>query len=42
MRIAFKVTATLVALMLCTTLFVSEVSAAPVGTVGDMVRTSPP
>jgi len=34
MRKAFSVTVALVTLMLCTTLVASEVSAAPVGTVG--------
>jgi len=34
LRAALSVTVALVALMLCTTLVVSEVSAAPVGTVG--------
>jgi len=37
LRAALSVTVALVALMLCTTLVVSEVSAAPVGTVGAAV-----
>jgi len=41
MRKAFSVTVALVALVVCTTLVVSEVSAAPVGTVGIMVKTQP-
>jgi len=42
LRKAFSVTVALIALMVCTTLVASGVSAAPVGTVGMRVIATPP